>query len=352
MLQAWMGAFPDVVKPYTDISDDLLAHLRYPEDMFKVQRDILARYHVTNATTFYGGSENWKVPEDPTANTTDAKQPPYFLTIKLPKDVAAANDLPDDPEFSLTSVYEPNARQNLASFMAVNADAQSPDYGRFTVLELGTESAVSGPSQVSNILQNDPQVANKLLAYKQNGTTVQMGNLLTLPIGDELLYAQPVYTVRGGTGTGSYPILQFVAVSIGDRVGTGDSFLSALASALNLEVDNAPNNGGNNGNNGGNNGNNGGNNGSGQSPEEQVNQLLDQAKSWFDKADQALREGDLGSYQTYNRKGLAKLDDALQLRDQVLNGSGGTDGTGGSTPSDSSPSDSTPTDSSPSTGGG
>ena len=341
-----MGAFPDVVQPYDDISDDLLAHLRYPEDMFKVQRDILARYHVTNPTTFYGGSENWKVPEDPTGQSTDAKQPPYFLTIKLPKDVAEAVDQPDEPEFSLTSVYEPNARQNLASFMAVNADAQSGNYGKFTVLELGTESAVSGPSQVSNILQNDPQVANKLLAYKQNGTTVQMGNLLTLPIGDELLYAQPVYTVRGGTGTGSYPILQFVAVSIGDRVGTGDSFLSALASALNVDENTDPET---NGNNGGNNGGNGGNNGSQQTPEQRVNQLLDQAKNWFDKADEARRNGDLGDYEDFNRKGLAKLDDALQLRDQVLNPD--TSG-GGDKPADSTPSGSTPTDSAPTTSGG
>ena len=173
-----------------------------------------------------------------------------------------------------------------------------------------------------------------------------MGNLLTLPLGDELLYAQPVYTVRGGTGTGSYPILQFVAVSIGDRVGTGDSFLSALASALNVDENTPPET---NGNNGGNNGNNGGNNGSQQTPEQRVNQLLDQAKNWFDKADEARRNGDLGDYEDFNRKGLAKLDDALQLRDQVLNPD--TSG-GGDKPADSTPSGSTPTDSAPTTSGG
>ena len=137
VLETWMKAFPGTVKPQSELPSALVDHLRYPEDLFKVQRDILSRYHVTKATTFYGGSENWKVPEDPTSDSTDAKQPPYYLTIKLPSDVAESTDQPDAPEFSLTSVYEPNARQNLASFMAVNADAQSSkETGSWQTLEV------------------------------------------------------------------------------------------------------------------------------------------------------------------------------------------------------------------------
>ncbi len=308
MLKAWMGAFPNVVQPKAGISDDLMAHLRYPEDMFKVQRELLARYHITDPRQFYGGSENWRVPADP--NASDATQPPFFLTIKLPDGSSA---------FSLTSVYEPNGRQNLASFMAVNADATSDDYGTFTVLELPSNNTVSGPSQVANAMENDSKVSGELLKFKQNGTTVQMGNLLTLPVGDELLYAQPVYTLRGGTGTGSYPILQFVILSIGDQVGIGRSFAEAFANALNLDTVVAPpGNGGGNGNgNGGGGG--GDNNGGtkGETRQQEQTRLLGEAQDYFDRAQQALEEKpvpDLGKYQRLTQKGIDKLDEVLALR--------------------------------------
>ena len=310
ILKAWMATFPDVVKPYKDISPDLMAHLRYPEDLFKVQRDLLASYHITDPKTFYGGSENWRVPADP--NSGDAKQPPFFLTVKLPS---------EDPEFSLTSVYEPNSRQNLASFMAVNADAQSTDYGKFTVLELPSDNAVSGPSQVANAMENDAQVSGELLKYKQNGTTVQMGNLLTLPVGDELLYAQPVYTLRGGTGTGSYPILQFVVLSIGDNVGIGTSFDAAFASAEGLPApgttpptdnkpppDNKPP--------------------TNQTPEQQVSRYLAEAQNYFNRARDALNAGDLGKYQQLNAKGAQALNKAIAVREGAT-GPRGASSTGG-----------------------
>ncbi|HEY7043701.1 MAG TPA: UPF0182 family protein [Nocardioidaceae bacterium] len=312
VLQAWMGAFPGVVQPKSEISDDLMAHLRYPEDLFKVQRELLSTYHVTNPKTFYSGSENWRVPEDPNADNTAAKQPPYFLTVKLPEDVTSETHQESAPEFSLTSVYEPNSRQNLASFVAVNADATSPDYGKFTVLELPSDNAVSGPSQVANAMSNDPKVRNELLKFTQVGTKVLYGNLLTLPVGDELLYAEPVYTLRGGTGTGTYPILQFVVVSIGDDVGIGDSFEAAFDSALNLEeattpppTENPPpppSQGGN------------GKPGQ-QTTNQQITALLGEAQDFFTRAQAALNRGDLGEYQRLNDKGYAKLAQAIALRE-------------------------------------
>ena len=305
MLKAWQGAFPGVVQPRSNISPDLLAHLRYPEDLFKVQRTALSTYHVTDPITFYGGSENWLVPEDPTVSTrTGVKQPPFYLTVQLPE---------GPPQFSLTSVYVPQTRQNLASFMAVNADATSSDYGKFTVLELPSENAVSGPSQVANAMSNDPTVSAELLKYKQSGTSAQMGNLLTLPLGDELLYVQPVYTFRG-SGTGSYPILQFVVLSIGDDVGIGTSFEEAFAQALGLsettvtpidepEPDGNPGQGGNNQGEPKN-----------ETDEQKLARFLARAQTYFEEAQTALAEGRLGDYQDANDRGLRWLDKAVALQ--------------------------------------
>ena len=329
ILQAWMGAFPGVVQPKADISEELMAHLRYPEDLFKVQRELLSTYHVTSASTFYGGSERWKVPEDP---QNDAfKQPPFFLTVKLPD---------GSPEFSLTSVFVPQSRQNLASFVSVNADAASEDYGQFTVLELPSGNAVGGPGQVANAMSNDPTVAAELLKYKQSGTNPQMGNLLTLPIGEELLYVQPVYTSRG-SGAGSYPILQFVVVTVGDEIGIGTSFEEAFAKALSLTPTSTPEPGtepeppGNNGQ---------------ETAAEELTRLLDDAQDAFAEAQTALTEGRLGDYQEANERGLALLEQAIQLRGEAGLPEGTTTPTTTGESTESSPTETSPTQTTP--GGG
>lgn len=307
ILRTWMQAFPGVVQPRSDISPDLLAHLRYPEDMFKVQRQILSTYHVTRPLTFYNGSENWRVPEDPTDITQNESQPPYYMTLDVPGE---ANN---EPEFSLSSVYVPQSRSNLASFVSVNADAASPDYGRIRVLVLPSANTVDGPGQVSNQIANDPEVSKLLLRYSRGGSQVKRGNLLTIPFGGEMLYAEPVYTYR--TGTASFPILQYVTVALGDSVGIGRTFDQAIASALG--VSQAPPTGGDGGN--------GGDNGGGKgnlSVEQKITQYLANAQASFEEAQHALTNGDLGGYQKANSEGLGWLNKAIQLRERESQGQG------------------------------
>ena len=127
ILKVWEKVFPGVVKTKSDIPDAMLQHMRYPEDLFKVQREMLASYHVLDPKTFYEGNDKWDVPQDPVTSTR--KQPPYRLSV--------ATTSGDDPVFSLTSVYVPQKKQNLASFMSVGADAGDPEtYGKFQILRL------------------------------------------------------------------------------------------------------------------------------------------------------------------------------------------------------------------------
>lgn len=112
VLKTWMKAFPHTVEPKKDISSSLMAHLRYPQDLFKVQRELLTRYHVTDAQTFLSGSEVWQVPNDPT-NQSNSAVPPYYLSMKMPDQSAQA--------FSLTTTFTPNGRDNLSAFMAVDS---------------------------------------------------------------------------------------------------------------------------------------------------------------------------------------------------------------------------------------
>ncbi len=220
VLKTWSKAFPNTVKPKSAISADLLAHVRYPEDLFRVQRDILSSYHVTTASAFYGGQDFWRVPTDPSTFGGNAgAQPPYYLTLQMP---GAAK-----PSFSLTTPFVPvGGRQNLSAFASVISDP-GPNYGKMTVLQLPRSTNIAGPSQVASNFEAKPVIANSLSLLRQGGSDVVLGNLLTLPVGGGLLYVQPVY-VRATANTASYPLLQKVLVSFGDQIGFDDALKGAL----------------------------------------------------------------------------------------------------------------------------
>ena len=219
ILKAYSGAFPDVVKPKSAVSPDLLAHLRYPSDLFKVQRQLLARYHMTDPGSWYQQSDLWEVPSDPTPGNSNAKEPAYYLTIRWPKESQAA--------FSLTGVFVPKGRQNLAAYLAVNADAASPDYGKLRVLRMSGSYQIDGPGQTFNQITTDPRVAQIMRNYTQGSSEGKYGNLLTLPVGGGLLYVQPIFAVRSGT-TSSYPVLTYIAARFGQHVGIGTTLQEAL----------------------------------------------------------------------------------------------------------------------------
>ena len=220
VLKSWMKAFPKTVKPKSAISKDLNDHLRYPEDLFRVQRDILSSYHVKDAASFYGGQDFWRVPSDPSTFGGNAGvQPPYYLTLKLPNQ--------KEPAFSLTTPFVPRGvRENLTAFAVVNSKP-GPDFGKITVLQLPRSTAISGPSQIASNFEAKPEVANTLSLLRQGGSDVVLGNLLTLPVGGGLLYVQPVY-VRATSNSAAYPLLQKVLVSFGDQIGFDSSLKGAL----------------------------------------------------------------------------------------------------------------------------
>ena len=220
VLATWSKSFPGTVTPKSAMSKSLLEHIRYPEDLFGVQRDVLSTYHVKTADAFYGGQDFWRVPTDPSSLGANAGvQPPYYMTLKLPGQDQAA--------FSLTTSFVPRGnRQNLTAFAVVNSD-NGPDYGKISVLQLPRSTNISGPSQVASNFEAKPEVAQALSLLRQGGSDVVLGNLLTLPVGGGLLYVQPVY-VRATANNSAYPLLQKVLVSFGDVIGFDETLKGAL----------------------------------------------------------------------------------------------------------------------------
>ena len=228
ILQAWSSIFPGQITDMSDMSGDLMSHVRYPEDLFKVQRQLLTRYHVTDAAAFYSGGDFWNIPPEPTLPAgSGVPQPPYYQTLKMP-DMGEA-------KFSLSTSFIPGGntdRNVLTGFLAVEADAgseagkKSENYGRMRLLELQTGQTVPGPGQVQNNFNSNSEVSQRLNLLRQGGSDVISGNLLTLPMGGGLIYVQPVY-VQSSQGT-SYPLLQYVLVAFGDQVGFAPTLDEAL----------------------------------------------------------------------------------------------------------------------------
>lgn len=216
VLQTWMKAFPGTVTPKSQMSQEVLDHVRYPQDIFKVQRVVMSRYHVTDPTTFYNGTDVWIVPFDPTVAPAQVFQPPYYLSLRMPGQEQTA--------FSITTTFAPQRRQTLAAFMAVNSDP-GPDYGTIRVLQLPSNTAIPGPQQVQNNFESDPVVSSQLSLLRRGGSDVEFGNLLSLPFNGGLLYVEPVY-IRATTD--GYPLLRKVLVGYGSNVALEDSLDVAL----------------------------------------------------------------------------------------------------------------------------
>jgi uncharacterized membrane protein (UPF0182 family) len=205
VLKAWNKAFGGkLVLPRSEISPQLMAHLRYPADLFKLQRNLLAKFHVTDPGVFYSGDDFWQVPNVPDAPDTGQKQPPYYLYTKFPEQEA--------PRFQVTSAVTPIGRQNLAALISGSYVDGQP---RLEVLELPDQTRISGPVQVHQQITNNGAIRQQLSQLNADGKAqVQYGNLLSLPFADGMLYVEPVYVKSNQQN--AYPLLQKVLLSYGD----------------------------------------------------------------------------------------------------------------------------------------
>jgi uncharacterized membrane protein (UPF0182 family) len=229
VLKTWQKIYPANTKPLSEMSGDLLSHVRYPEDLFKAQRAILGEYHVTDPGSFYSRDDAWITPNDPTAVDAAVFQPPYYLTLQAPDQ--------DAPAYSIYSTFIPDAtgtssRNVLTGYLLADSDAGSTagapaeGYGKLRLLTLPRDVTVPGPGQVQNNFNSDPQVSTELNLLSQGATSVLKGNLLTLPVGGGLLYVQPVYVQS--TGNTSYPLLRKILVAFGDKIAFEDTLPVAL----------------------------------------------------------------------------------------------------------------------------
>lgn len=233
IVSAWDQAFPGLLKDTSQISGDLMTHLRYPEDLFRMQRAVLADYHVTSASDFRAGQDRWRVPDDPSRGNDGVAQPPYFLSLAMPDQ--------KKPSWSLTSTYIPRGTRNvMAGYLAVDADAgavkgkPASEYGALRLLSVPRNTTVPGVGQVQNDIVSSNATSGEggqtLTDYLNNanrgGSQVSFGNQMALPVGEGFLHVEPIY-LSSASGT-SYPQLRIVVTTFGGKVAWAQDLETAL----------------------------------------------------------------------------------------------------------------------------
>ncbi|WP_204079198.1 UPF0182 family protein [Mycobacterium riyadhense] len=206
VLQAWMRAFPGSVKPEQAIPFELRVHFRYPENLFRVQRELLAKYHVNEPREFFTTNAFWSVPSDPTSDT-NPNQPPFYVLV--------GDQQTAKPSFRLATAMVGYNREFLSAYVSAHSDPEA--YGKLTVLQLPTDTLTQGPQQIQNSMISDTRVASERTLLERSNR-IHYGNLLTLPIADGgVLYVEPLYTERISTNPNSATFPQLSRVLVGVR---------------------------------------------------------------------------------------------------------------------------------------
>jgi uncharacterized protein len=305
VIQVWENAFPALFTPVDLAPAELQAHFRYPEDLLQVQATEYARYHVTDPQTFFNNSERWAVPS--ALSTTVGQQTsssgtlrPYYVLTKLPGDVAE--------QFVLFQPFTPFGRPNqMVSYLAAGSDPGQ--YGKLTVVQFPPGENVSGPSQVRSLISQDPTVSQQITLLNREGSTVQFGDLIVVPVEDGFIYVQPIFVTASGN---PIPELKRVVVVHGNQATIANSLSEAIASSFGQQP--PPPGGG----------------GAPPPTGQTVDQLLAQALQHFQAAEAALKAGDLATYQTEIEAAQALVQQAEQLAK-----SGGTTASPSPTPTPS-----------------
>jgi uncharacterized membrane protein (UPF0182 family) len=290
IINAYQQIFPDLFVDGSTMPETLVEHLRYPEDMYRVQSDMYKLFHMVEPETFYQEEDAWEIPRDPSnaqreeilrgrAFETDFKpMTPYYLLMTLPEE--------EDLSYLILQPFNPVDRPNMAAFMVAKSGPE--DYGQIIDYRLPRTAFVDGPAQVGARINQNPEISQQFTLWNQQGSSVIQGNLLVVPIEDAVVYFQPIY-LQGSQDP--LPEFKQVVVVYNDRITMQETLALGLAEVFGGEV----------------------------TPTEpgdvdvsgDIEQLLERAERAFVDADTALQSGDLGLYQQ-------KISEARQLIDRAM----------------------------------
>ena len=291
IIQSYIDIFPDLFSPEEEMSNELLDHIRYPEDLFTIQSDMYRDYHMTDPKVFYADEDPWVIPSDSSTTPRVATlrgefteigfKPmlPYYLLMSLPGE--------SDLSYLIFQPFNPENRPNMQSFLVADADPEN--YGQLIDFRLPKGEFVDGPSQVATRINQDPDISQIFTLLDQQGSSVIKGNLFVVPIDQSVLYYQPIY-LQGEQNP--LPEFKFVVVVFQDKIIMEETLSDAIASifgegSINESIEESE----------------------GESPID----ILAKATEAFENAQKELQNGNLGRYQTLIDQAQQYVDLAIEL---------------------------------------
>ena len=304
LLRTYRGIFPSLFTPMAEMPATLREHLRYPEDLLRVQSDTYTLYHVTDPRVFFNNTLAWQIARDPATTPTESLRVaysadtrpmvPYYLLMRLPAE--------ENLSYLALQSFTASARPNMVSFLVAKSDPE--EYGDLISFQLPQGSFVDGPGQVGARINQDAEVSKEFTLLGQEGSEVIQGNMLVVPIEESILYVQPIYISArqegGGLNTTALPEFKRVVVVFGNEIIMRETLAEALTvvfgegpGPVTTTTTTTP--------------------GGGGEVSDQVRDLLDQAQAAFIEADAALRNGDLAGYAEKVAEAQALIADAVDL---------------------------------------
>jgi len=207
--------FPNLLKPFSLMPSALKSHIRYPQDLFKIQSERLLTYHMTDPQVFYNREDLWQVPNEIYGSESQQVEP-YYLIMKLPK--------AQSEEFILLLPFTPTQRTNLIAWLAARSDGQ--EYGKLLLYKFPKQQLVYGTEQIEALINQDPVISQQISLWNRQGSRAIQGNLLVIPIEQSLLYVEPLYLEAEKN---SLPTLVRVIVTYNNRIVMAESLEQALS---------------------------------------------------------------------------------------------------------------------------
>lgn len=221
IIHTWRRVFPGMFKPLKEMPASLRSHIRYPVDLFSVQSERLAIYHMENPQVFYNREDVWRVPLE-IYGLQEQSVEPYYLIMKLPEE--------ESEEFILLLPFTPASRNNLIAWLAARSDGEN--YGKLLLYQFPKQRLIYGPEQIEALLNQDPEISQQISLWNRQGSRAVQGNLLVIPIEQSLLYVEPIYLEADRN---SLPTLARVVVAYENRIVMKETLQEALREVFEIE---------------------------------------------------------------------------------------------------------------------
>ncbi|MFN2383974.1 MAG: UPF0182 family protein [Gemmatimonadota bacterium] len=218
LLRTYANVFPELFTPRDAMPEGLEAHMRFPEDLFTIQADVLRAYHMQDPRVFYNREDLWNFPNEVHQGTSTPMEP-YYVLLRLPDDETLA--------FQLVQPFTPARRDNMIALLAAKSDPA--DYGRRVVYQFPKDRLIYGPMQIEARIDQDPVISQQITLWSQKGSSVIRGSLLVIPIGEAILYVEPLFLQAQQS---QLPELTRVIVTYGSNIVMEPTLEDAMAALI------------------------------------------------------------------------------------------------------------------------